>query len=196
MDIVTDYTTKYIDEPEEHVEGDHYGHEHEQGFGQGQGRHGQEKAGVLQEEIADAAGRVDEDHRTDAGRGPHGGRRSYGGPGGQGGELLYEGVSVWDDQYGPQGAQHDRRGAEAHPDGRIRRVRELPGRAAAEEAGGGAMGEALYRLPGKDGAGLAAVMGRERLKARVSRPGGDKLRRATTGARQKADYCSVHFLLN
>src|SRR6266576_6777760 len=39
----------------------------------GQGRHGQEKAGVLQEEIADATGRVDQDHRADSGRGPHGG---------------------------------------------------------------------------------------------------------------------------
>src|SRR6267143_4685521 len=133
----------------------------------GQSKHGQEKAGVLQEEIADATGRTDEDHRADTGRGPHGGRRSDGGPGGQGGQLLYEGVSVWNDLYGPHGPEHDRCGAKAHPERRIRRMRELPGRAAAEAAGGGALGEALYRLPGKDGAGPAAMMGKERLKARA-----------------------------
>ncbi len=58
------------------------------------------------------------------------------------------------------------------------------------------MGEALYRLPGKDGAGLAAMIGRERLKARVSRPGRDKFRPAITGPLQKDDYCGVHFLFN
>jgi hypothetical protein len=40
-------------------------------------------------------------------------------------------------------------------------------------------------LPGKDGAGIAAVMGKERLKARVSRPGRDKLRPTTRRAFQK-----------
>src|SRR2546430_8347374 len=38
---------------------------------------------------------------------------------------------------------------------------------AAEEAGGGAVGQALYRLPGKDGAGIAAMIGEARLKTRV-----------------------------
>jgi len=57
--------------------------------------------------------------------------------------------------------------AEAHPDGRLRRMRELPGRVAAEAAGGGAVGQALYKLPGEDGTGIAAMMGKERLKARA-----------------------------
>src|ERR1700741_4208510 len=80
-------------------------------------RHGQEKAGVLQEKTAREAGRVNENHRADAGRRPYGGRRSNGGPGGQGGELLYQGVSLWHDQYGPHNPEHDRRGAETHPNG-------------------------------------------------------------------------------
>jgi len=36
-------------------------------------------------------------------------------------------------------------------------LRELPGRAATKEIGSGAMGEALHRLPRKDGAGIATV---------------------------------------
>src|SRR6266571_5254546 len=134
----------------------------------GQVRHGQEKAGVLQEEIADAKGRVDQDHRADAGRGPHGGRRSDGGPGGQGGELLYQGVSVWDDQYGPYHPEHDRCGAETHADRRFRGLLELPGGDAAEAARSRAVGQALSGLPGKDGAGIAALMAKGQLKARVS----------------------------
>src|SRR5882672_7727922 len=123
-----------------------------------QGSHGQEKARVLQEEAAGAARGADEDHRAHAGRGPHGGRRSHGGSGGQGGELLHERISLWHDEYGPQDPEHDRRCAEAHPGGGIRRLRELPGRDAAEAAGSGAVGEALHQLPGKDGTGIVAVV--------------------------------------
>src|SRR5882672_12574815 len=124
-----------------------------------QGSHGQEKARVLQKEAAGAARGADEDHRAHAGRRPHGGRRSHGGSGGQGGELLHQRISLWHDEYGPQDPEHDRRGAEAHPGGGIRRLRELPGRDAAETAGSGAVGEALHQLPGKDGTGIVAVIG-------------------------------------
>jgi len=48
------------------------------------------------------------------------------------------------------------------------------------------VGQALYRLPGKDGAGPAAMMGEARLKAQVSRPGRDKFRPTTRGPFQKA----------
>src|SRR5882762_3920329 len=124
-----------------------------------QGSHGQEKARVLQKEAAGAARGADEDHRAHAGRRPHGGRRSHGGSGGQGGKLLHQRVSLWHDQYGPQNPEHDRRGAEAYPGGGIRRLRELPGRVAAEAAGSGAVGETLHQLPGKDGTGIVAVGG-------------------------------------
>ena len=79
MGVDSAYTTEFLDGPGRRAEGDHcgieQGHagEHEQGRRQGQGRHGQEKARVVQEEIAGAAGRVDEDHRAHAGRGPHSG---------------------------------------------------------------------------------------------------------------------------
>ncbi len=48
------------------------------------------------------------------------------------------------------------------------------------------MGEALYRLPGKDGAGITAMMGKAPLKGRVppTRPG--KFRIASTGPLHKA----------
>jgi hypothetical protein len=93
----------------------------------------------------------------------------------EGGQLLYQGVSVWDDQYGPHGPEYDRRGAEAHPDGRLWGVCELPGGVAAEAAGGGAVGETLHRLPGEDGAGIVAMSGGVPWKARGFERGGDKL---------------------
>src|SRR5260370_11657645 len=146
--------------------------------------------------MASAAGRVDEDYRANTGRGPYRGRGSDGGPGGQGGELLYKGVSFWNDQYGPHHPEHDRRSAEAHPERRIRSMRELPGGAAAEAAGGGAVGEALYRLPGKDGAGITAMMGKAPLKRRVppTRPG--KFRIASTGPLHKARLLLGTLLFN
>ncbi len=64
MGVDSAYTTEFLDGPEKYVEGDHCGIErgqaggHEQGHGQGQDRHGQEKAGVLQEEIANTAART------------------------------------------------------------------------------------------------------------------------------------------
>src|SRR2546421_7229811 len=161
----------------------------------GQSKHGQEKAGVLQEEIADATGRTDEDHRADTGRGPHGGRRSDGGPGGQGGQLLYQGVSVWNDQYGPHDPEHDRCGAETHPDRRLWRLRQLPGGDAAEAAGSGTVGKALPGLPGKDGAGTAAMIGKERLKARVS-PVGTSPNPPRQSRFAELDYSRVHSLFN
>src|SRR6266481_5373417 len=103
------YTTEFLDGSEKPAEGRHRRKrqkehalrgmckKHEEGNGQGQGWHGQEKARLLQKEIAGAAGRVEEDHSADTGRRPHGGRRSDGGSGGQGGELLYERVSLWND---------------------------------------------------------------------------------------------------
>jgi len=82
---------------------------YEQGNGQGQGRHGQEKARLLQKEIAGAAEELTKTIAPDPGRRPHGGRRSDSGSGGQGGELLYERVPLWDDQYGSHDLEHDRR---------------------------------------------------------------------------------------
>src|SRR5579885_1785809 len=73
----------------------------------GRDSYGQEKAGLLQEEANRAARRADEDDRADARGRPAGGRRSDGGPGGQGGKLLYKGVFVWNDEHGPHGARSE-----------------------------------------------------------------------------------------
>src|SRR5215475_12501260 len=115
---------------------------------------GQETARILQEEVDDASRRVDEDDRAHGRRRADCARRSDSGPGGQGGEFVYEGVSLRHDEQRPDDPEPDRRGVEANSHQRIRIVPDLPGRDAAEAPGGSALGEELHQLPGEDRAGI------------------------------------------
>src|SRR5215471_11540234 len=120
--------------------------------GQGGGtqkEYGQEKARLLQKEIARAARRTLEDDCANGRRRTPGGRRPNCGSCGQSCQLVHERVFVRHDKHGPGAAESDRRGAPPYRRRRIRRLRQLRRRDATKAAGSSAMGEALHQLPGK-----------------------------------------------